>query len=139
MTRRRVFLQIAGGGAAIAVGLSAQSFASAREAATTYQVQAGGKPIRISSATGVPLDKLVGINGLSNPDRIVAGQVLQLVGPAAGEAPSVGTYTVKTGDTLWDISKATGVPLDSLISLNDLDNPDSLVVGQQLKLAAATA
>jgi beta-lactamase class A len=131
-----------GGAAAIAVGLSAQSFASAREAATTYQVQAGETLIGIASATGVPLDKLIGINGLSNPDRIAAGQVLQLVGPAAGptqgQAPPSGSYTVKAGDTLWDISKATGVPLDSLISLNDLDNPDSLVVGQQLKLSAIT-
>jgi beta-lactamase class A len=125
----------------VAVGLSAQSLASAREGATTYQVQTGETLSGISSATGVPLDKLIGINAINNPDVIVAGQVLQLVGPAtpASPTPPAGTYTVKAGDTLWDIAKATGVPLDSLISLNNLDNPDSLIVGQQLKLAGAAA
>jgi beta-lactamase class A len=135
---------MAGGGAAIAVGLSAQSFASAREGATSYQVQAGETLLGISSATGVPLDKLIGMNGLSNPDLIQAGQVLQLVGPGGAATPAAastpaGAYTVKPGDTLWDISKATGVPLDSLIGINDLDNPDSLVVGQQIKLGVVTA
>jgi beta-lactamase class A len=139
MTRRKLVLQVAGGGVALTLGLSTLSFASAREGATTYQVQQGETLSGISVATGVSLDKLIGMNSLSNPDLIVAGQVLQLAGGSATQAAPAGptSYTVKPGDTLWDISKATGVPLDQLISANNLDNPDSLKVGQQLQLAAA--
>jgi beta-lactamase class A len=133
---RSLRLQLMGAGVAIVFALSAQSFASAREGATAYLVQPGETLGGIATATGISIDKLVGLNSLSNPDLIVAGQVLQLAGPAGQTAASAGgAYTVKPGDTLWTIANATGVNLDSLISLNDLSNPDSLTVGQQLKLA----
>ena len=44
------------------------------------------------------------------------------------------TYTVKPGDTLGDISETTGVPLADLIDYNDLEDAQSLRVGQKLKL-----
>jgi LysM repeat protein len=44
------------------------------------------------------------------------------------------TYTVKAGDTPSGIAEATGVPLSELLALNpDLD-PQSLTVGQKLRL-----
>jgi LysM repeat protein len=52
------------------------------------------------------------------------------------------SYTVKSGDTPSGIAEATGVPLSELLALNpDLD-PQSLTVGQKLRLrrwAAAPA
>jgi len=47
------------------------------------------------------------------------------------------TYTVRAGDTLSTIAAATGVSLESLISLNELANPDVLSVGQVLELPPA--
>jgi LysM repeat protein len=44
------------------------------------------------------------------------------------------TYTVKSGDTPSGIAEATGVPLSQLLALNpDLD-PQSLTVGQKIRL-----
>jgi LysM repeat protein len=44
------------------------------------------------------------------------------------------SYTVKSGDTPSGIAEATGVPLSELLALNpDLD-PQSLTVGQKLRL-----
>lgn len=55
-----------------------------------------------------------------------------------------GTYTVKTGDTLYDISQSyygDGFKYDQIASANNLANPDVLEVGQKLtipKLAVAS-
>jgi LysM repeat protein len=123
---------------------SAQSLASAREAASTYLIQPGDTLMNIAGLTGVPLDRLVGLNGIKNPDLIIAGQSLQLQGgsttttdqvAATAPAPATGArYSVKAGDTLWEIAKAANVSFDALLKLNDLPNADKLSVGQQLAL-----
>lgn len=45
------------------------------------------------------------------------------------------TYTVKPGDVLGSISESTGVAQADLLDFNDIDDPQSLRVGQKLKLA----
>jgi beta-lactamase class A len=135
-TRRHIDLrfQALGAGLAIAFALSAQSFASAREGATTYLIQPGETLSGIAAATGVSIDRLATMNGLNDPDLIVAGQILQLAGSPGAVASGPGGYTVKEGDTLWQIASSTGTQLDALISLNNLPDPDRLTVGQVLKL-----
>jgi LysM repeat protein len=44
------------------------------------------------------------------------------------------TYTVRAGDTLSGIAGAVGVPVDELLRLNGLTDPDQLLVGQVLQL-----
>jgi hypothetical protein len=44
------------------------------------------------------------------------------------------TYTVKLNDTLGLISEKTGVPVERLQELNPELDPQSLVVGQRIKL-----
>jgi murein DD-endopeptidase MepM/ murein hydrolase activator NlpD len=43
-------------------------------------------------------------------------------------------YTVQSGDTLWDISRANGISQDELIHANPGLIPDRLKIGQQLNL-----
>ena len=47
-----------------------------------------------------------------------------------------GTYTVKPGDTLWKISQSTSVPIANIEEYNGIINPNSLEVGQVLKIPA---
>ena len=56
--------------------------------------------------------------------------------PAAG-----GTYTVKAGDTLASIGRATGTTWQKLYEVNRdrLSSPNALKVGQQIRLVAGTA
>lgn len=44
------------------------------------------------------------------------------------------TYTVKPGDNLGSIAESTEVTVADLLDYNDLDDPQSLRVGQKLKL-----
>lgn len=51
---------------------------------------------------------------------------------------SVSTYTVKAGDTLSGIGKATGVNWKTIASLNGIKSPYTIYPGQKLKLKAPT-
>lgn len=47
------------------------------------------------------------------------------------------TYEVKSGDTLISIAHSTGVPVFRIEALNPEIDPQSLIVGEQLKLREA--
>lgn len=138
-------LALAGAGGAAVLALSAQSLVSAGELSGLYRIQPGDTLVAISASTGVALERLVALNNLSNPDFILAGRSLRLGegavaattadGPAAGPDPAV--YTVQPGDTLWSIATRAGVPMDAVTAANELQDPDSLKVGQKLRLPAA--
>lgn len=51
------------------------------------------------------------------------------------KAPEV--YTVKEGDTLWDIASANGISMDELQNSNQGFDPNKLKIGQQLNLFTA--
>ena len=51
--------------------------------------------------------------------------------PAEIEVPRL-TYTVEPGDLLGDIAATFGVPLGAIISVNEMENPDLINVGQEI-------
>ena len=54
---------------------------------------------------------------------------------AAGAGAAFATdYTVKPGDTLSEIAQANGADWHHLAQLNNLENPDLILIGQTLKL-----
>jgi murein DD-endopeptidase MepM/ murein hydrolase activator NlpD len=53
--------------------------------------------------------------------------------------PEPPTYVVQPGDTLFDIAQRVGSTVEALVALNDLSDPDSLEVGQELRLPAGSS
>ena len=47
---------------------------------------------------------------------------------------SIDSHTVRAGDTLYGIAQLYGTTLDSILTLNQLDNPNVLEVGQVIQL-----
>lgn len=64
--------------------------------------------------------------------------VLLLFLSGAGTAYAADTeYIVKKGDTLSEIGKSFGVPYMTIAEVNNIKNPDLIVIGQKLKIPGA--
>jgi len=108
-----------------------------------HRVQRGDSLSVIAARYRTNVRELMALNGLSNRNRIRAGQVLRL--PFAGDVPAVAidgdaeTYRVRNGDTLGIIAKRSGVPADRLMALNDITNANRIYPGQELILRGTLA
>lgn len=74
----------------------------------------------------------------SNAATVASSSSTQEVTPVTSSA-STGSYTVKSGDTLNNISKATGVPVATLAGSNNIKNINAIYPGQILVLSSSTA
>jgi murein DD-endopeptidase MepM/ murein hydrolase activator NlpD len=117
----------------------------------TSAAHAGGVTVRvgdslwsISRAHGTTVDALMEANGLTS-DRLRPGTTLRLPGDAIvaerADPSTFESYTIKAGDTLYDIALLHRVGVDDLIAWNDLDGtlirPGQTLVLRQRNDAAA--
>ncbi len=97
-----------------------------------YTVRRGDTPISIAGKFGVTLSALEDRNGLERGETIYAGDKLWIPGARmSGEF-----YVVRPGDTLFYISRRTGVPIRTLVGINRIKDPDLIYAGEHLKLSA---
>jgi peptidoglycan DL-endopeptidase CwlS len=114
-------------------------------AATSYTVKSGDSLWLISRTHNVTVQAIKDANKLAT-DSIFIGQTLIIpTTTTTSTAPTspttttsntttaTQTYTVKSGDTLWLISKAYGVTIDSIRNTNKLTS-DMLYIGQVLSI-----
>lgn len=115
-----------------------------------YKVQAGDKLTNIAKELNVSAEALRSANSIISDNELYPGRWLNI--PQAGaklQATAVATpvvaapepkpaggssYTVKKGDTAWAISRDLGVSFGDLMSANGIDRPESLQIGQVLKV-----
>jgi N-acetylmuramoyl-L-alanine amidase len=88
-------------------------------------VEAGDTLSAIAAQFGVNLDALIAVNGITEPDKIFPGMVLDL--PAS-------QCIVDPGDTLTSIARQFGVSVDRIISVNPGIDPNRIKPGQVLNL-----
>lgn len=112
------------------ITLSAAFFLSTSLAQQTTVVNPGDNLWSLARRHGVTMEALMAANSLAT-DVVNPGTVLQLPAGATGGA---GTYTVKAGDTLYDIAMSVSVSVSDLIAFNNLDGT-LIHPGQQLQLA----
>lgn len=120
----------------LVVGLSVVAQETA--GATIHVVQRGETLFSIAQRYNLSVDTVAKANGIINPSNIMAGQrlLIPLNGEmGAGESPE--TYTVQYADTLQAIATAFGTDVNTLITLNNLADPNALYVGQSLILRAS--
>lgn len=123
--------------ALMALGLAA--FAS-------YTVEPGDTLSGIAVQHRTSLKALVDHNGITDPHRILAGQVLRLPGAATAGTDAAGasaaattTHTVVAGETLSAIAARYGVNAQSLAEANSLADANLIREGQRLALPGAAA
>jgi membrane-bound lytic murein transglycosylase D len=93
----------------------------------TYVVRRNDTLWDISRSFGISVDALVAANGLSRRDPIKPGQRLTVpsgrpTATASSAAAEVTTYTVRRGDTLYDIARRFGISVSALRSANGLSS-----------------
>ena len=96
----------------------------------TYIVKSGDSLWSISKKYNTTVDTLKSLNNLTT-NNLSIGQVLKL--PTENQTNQNNTYIVKSGDSLWSISKKYNTTVDTLKSLNNLTT-NNLSIGQILKL-----
>lgn len=110
-----------------------------------HSIRAGETVSSIAARYGVSQYAILAANNLSANSRIYAGK--QLIVPVPlGSQGSVAekqnrtyeaegaVYTVRAGDTMWDIARAFGTSVDALRRVNYIERGSRIYVGQKLKL-----
>lgn len=119
---------------------SATSSSTATTTAGTYTVKAGDTLSAIAAKYGTTYQALASANSISNPNDIYVGQVIKVsatVTAASSQtvsSTSSGSYTVKSGDTLYGIALANGLNWRTLAKQNGISDPNVIFVGQKLSL-----
>lgn len=96
----------------------------------TYTVQPGDTLSGIAAKFGTTYQTLAALNGIGDPNRIWAGQVLKV----KGQPTTMNTYYVQAGDTLSGIAAKFGTTVSALVSANGIANPNVIYVGQKILL-----
>lgn len=138
-------------GSMLAVGvLLAGSLAAVASSTLSYTILYGDTLSELAERFDSDVESLAELNGIENPDLIIAGD--QLLVPTDDEAPAAvepagsgGSlnanatwYTIQEGDTLLTIADEFGVIVEQIVKLNSLVSVDLIITGEQLLLDMST-
>jgi LysM repeat protein len=111
----------------------------------TYTVKPGDSLWKLANQFNTSVDKLKSLNNLSG-DMIYVGQLLKISLNTSGQAPKETSktqsentvtyisYTIKPGDSMWDLSIKYGIPMAELLKVNNMNENSLLSVGQKIKI-----
>jgi len=108
---------------------------------TTHTVQKGETYWTISQKYGVSLSSLLSYNGATNNSALNIGDKVKI--PKSGSSSSSGssspyvtykTYSVQSGDTLWNIAIKHGIPYSELLEVNSLTESSYIYTGMKLTI-----
>lgn len=117
------------------------ALASVEAGSATYLVRPGDTLSGIALRLGTDVATLVRLNRMSDPDVLLTGTTLVVPPPPPAAKPPSGptlvSYTVKPGDTIWDIATRTGTTMATVLEANHLSQDARIRPGQVLLLPGA--
>ena len=99
-----------------------------------YIVKKGDTLTRIALWYNTTVEELVRLNNIQNPNLIYVGQRLLILVSDDPDKQKEVTYTVRRGDTLTEIANRYGITVNEIVELNNIQNPNLIYVGQELKI-----
>ncbi|MDI3339458.1 MAG: LysM peptidoglycan-binding domain-containing protein [Sphaerobacter sp.] len=124
-----------GGAASALVATALLVGAQSVAAATTHEVQPGDTLSELAERYHTTVPQLATINGIADPDVIMAGTTLTIEPDTtlpAGAAAEARRYEVKPGDTLAGIAAQFGVTIEAIVAANGIADPNLIAVGAVL-------
>lgn len=105
-----------------------------------YIVRSGDTVSDIARAFGTTAAEIRRLNNLGKKSQIFVGQEIRVrasgkSGKSDKRLDGSGAYTVRSGDTIWDIARHLGISPDALRSANDLDKNAQIFPGQKLVIS----
>lgn len=102
-----------------------------------YTVKRGDTLSKIATAYGTTVEEIAQINEIQNVNLIYPNQVLKILVNTnihGSESNSTGKtyYTIKRGDTLWQIASKYGVSVQNIVNWNNIQNPNLIYSGQRI-------
>lgn len=107
---------------------------------TIYIIRPGDTFFSIARRFNISLDVLLNANPGINPDFLQVGQRICIPTLPTPTITCPGpTYTVRPGDTLYNLARILGTSVEAILAANPGINPTSLQVGQILCLPTGRA
>lgn len=135
--RRRTAVAVMAGVSAIGA-IGAEVVTGTPAAAATVTVQRGQTLTQIAGSLHITVASLAAANGITDPDHVLAGQVLQ-VPATASSAPGSIVVVVGRGDTLTSIAARYRTTVTAIAAANGISNPDRVFAGSKLRVPLAAA
>lgn len=118
---------------------------SSNSNALWHRVEAGETLAGIAQkyAGGISVERLAMLNGIADPNKIYAGQLIRCDDYLAGQAtkqtptPSMSRsmwYEVKAGDTLSELCAGWGKSVSEICNLNGIKDPNKIYIGQKIRV-----
>ena len=99
----------------------------------TYVIQPGDTLSEIALRYGTTISTLTQLNGISNPDKIYAGNTIKVPESSSGSG-NTQYYTIRSGDTLSGIAQKFGTTVSALAKLNGISDPDRIYAGNTIRI-----
>ena len=115
----------------IGVLVSPANAAPPKSGPVYHYVRWGENLTQIAWRYGTTVWSIAQLNGIANPNRIYAGQVL-LIYPGTGYSYPYTVYTVRWGDTLTSIAWQFGTSPWAIAQANGIYNLNYIYAGQRL-------
>ncbi len=103
----------------------------AQTSGPVYVVQEGDSLYLIAQRFGTTVEAIASANGITDPSRIVPGMELVIPG-YEGVSGVLAFHELEFGETLSSLSVRVGIPVDALIRLNRILQPERFYIGQAM-------
>lgn len=111
-------------------------FAAECRSQHTYSVEWGDTLFRIATQFGSSTAGLMSLNGIADPNLILAGQVLLLESGTDCSTQGGEMHVVQRGETLWSIATRYGISVPDVAKSNGIVNLALIYSGQKLTIPA---
>lgn len=103
-----------------------------------YKVKKGDTLWEIAQKHNTTVSHLAQINNIKNPNMIYVGEILTIScnhnANSNNNNQNIINYKVQRGDTLSEIALKYNTTISSIVSLNNIQNPNLIYIGQVLKI-----